>query len=162
MGSILSSILFVLIEFYNLLEYLIVFQYDNIIGGSMSKNQETQKRPGWVWVISLWLSVSAGWTLLSLFLIFSGLIELNGGQEAYFNALSPFDYVLSIGISLANFSGAIYLFFLKRIAYYLFLGALILNILTSIWHVVSGSFVEALGVSGLIGALIGLLLLIII
>jgi hypothetical protein len=117
------------------------------------------KRPGWVWAISIFFGVSAGWTLLSFALIRAGAVPLSAAQIAYFDSLGVLDYVLSIGIGLANFSGAVALFLLRRVAFYLFASALTANLLTTLWHVVTKGWVAALGGAGVVGAVIGLGLL---
>ena len=46
------------------------------------------KRPVWVWLISAFFILSAGWTLLSSYLLFSGSIPITDEQRAYFDSLS--------------------------------------------------------------------------
>ncbi|MCW9059954.1 MAG: hypothetical protein OQL11_13890 [Gammaproteobacteria bacterium] len=119
-------------------------------------------RPGWVWAISIFFGVSAGWTLLSFALIRSGAVTLNAAQIAYFDSLSPLDYIFSIGIGLANLLGAISLLLLRKIAFYLFASALVANLLMTLWHIAAKGWVAAIGDTGLVGAIIGLGLLVIV
>ncbi len=117
--------------------------------------KEKKKRPKWVWAITIYFFVSAGWTLLSFYLIGSGVIPLKPEQQAYFNALSTFDYAVTILAELANISGAVTIFLLRKMAFYLFTGALIANSLLLVWHVLSKGWVAAIGSDVLIGAMIG-------
>jgi hypothetical protein len=113
------------------------------------------KRPIWVWLISLFYIVSAGWTLLSFALIWTGVIPLEAEQKAYFARLSAIDYAATIIIGASNFIGAIMLFLLRKAAVGLFLTALILTLALTIWQSATKGWVEAMGGPGLVGALIG-------
>jgi hypothetical protein len=117
------------------------------------------KRPGWVWVISIFFFLSAGWTLLSFLLVHSGAVSSNAAQIAYFDSLSALDYISSVGIGFANFIGAISLFLLRKISFYLFASALGANLLLIFWHAATKGWVAALGSAGLVGAALGLGLL---
>jgi len=114
------------------------------------------KRPGWVWAISIFFFLSAGWTLLSFCLIHAGVIPLNAAQVAYLDSLTVLDYVSSVGIGLANFAGAITLFFLRRVSFYLFAIALGANLALTFWHVATKGWVAAMGGAALFGAVLGL------
>lgn len=116
---------------------------------------QKKKRPKWVWAIAIFFFISAGWTLLSFYLVGSGFIALKAEQQAYFDSLSTFDYAITILAGLANFLGAISMFLLRKIAFYLFTGALIANSMLLVWHVLSKGWVAAIGGAGLIGATIG-------
>lgn len=115
-----------------------------------------KKRPVLIWIISIFFVVSAGWALLSFYLVLSGAIPLELQQKEYFDSLSIFDYGYTIAIGLLNLTGAIALFMLRVIAFYVFSSALALNILATIWNIVSKGWLEAIGNSGLVGMLIGL------
>ncbi len=123
--------------------------------------REKKKRPKWVWVIAIFYFISAGLTLLSFYLIGSDSVSITPEKKAYFDSFSTFDCTTSILIDLANFSGAITLFLLRKIAFYLFAGALIVNFLSTIWYTLSKGWVDATGV-GLFGAMIGLGLLVVV
>ena len=118
------------------------------------------KRPGWVWAISICFFISAGWSLLSLLLIRAGTLPLTAAQVAYFDSLTVLDYVLSVGIGLANFVGAVALFLLRKVSFYLFASSLGANALLTLWHVTTKGWVAALGGAALVGAVIGFGLLI--
>lgn len=118
-------------------------------------NLQKKKRPRWVWAISIFLFLSAGWTLLSFYLIGTGTIPLNAAQEAYFSSLAGLDYGLTILLGLANLFGAIALFLLRKVAFYLFVTAFGTNLLLTAWHTVTKGWVAAIGGAGLVGAIIG-------
>jgi hypothetical protein len=114
-----------------------------------------RRRTGWIWVISIFYTLSVGWTLLSFYLILSGSIPIPAAQQAYFEALSSADIILTILIGLANFSGAIALFLLRRVAFHLFVAAFATTILLSLWHAATKGWVQALSGAGLVGVIIG-------
>jgi hypothetical protein len=126
----------------------------------MADQNQSRKRPGWVWAISVFFFLSAGWTLVSFFLINTGAVTPNALQEAYFSSLTGVDYGLTILIALANLLAAVALFLLRKIAFYLFLTAFGANLLLTAWHTVTKGWVAAMGAAGLIGALIGWILVI--
>jgi hypothetical protein len=125
----------------------------------MADDNLKKKRPGWVWAISIFFFLSAGWTLLSLYLIDTGAIPLSAIQEAYFNSLTGADYGLTIFIGLANLLGAVALFLLRKLAFYLFVTAFGANLILTVWHMVTKGWVAAIGGAGLVGAVIGWVLL---
>jgi len=116
---------------------------------------QKRKRPVWVWIISIFFFFSAGWTLLSFYLVGTGVIPLNTAQQAYFDSLTALDYGLTILVGLANLIGAIALFFLRKIALHLFASALTVNFLMLIWHALNKGWVAAISGPGLVGAFIG-------
>jgi hypothetical protein len=114
-----------------------------------------RKRPKLVWVITVFYVISAGWTLLSFALIYSGITPLNAAQVAYFKSQTILDTFFTIVIGALNFIGTIFLFFLTRTAFHLFLSAFILSILMTAYHILSKNWLAAIGGPGLIGAIIG-------
>jgi hypothetical protein len=119
-----------------------------------------RKRPIWVWLLSLFFLLSAIWTLLSFFMIWSGAIPLEPAQKAYFDRLTPIDYALTIVVGLLNLSAAIALFLLRKIARDLFLASLALSLILAAWQAATKGWVDALGGPGFVGVLIGYILLI--
>lgn len=95
-------------------------------------------------------------------MIHAGSVQLDAAQVAYFDSLTALDYVITVGIGVANFLAAIALFLLRRIAFYLFASALVGNILLTFWHVATKGWVAALGGVGLVGAVTGLGLLVVV
>jgi hypothetical protein len=127
----------------------------------MSDEQKTsRKRPVWVWVISIFFFISAGWTLLSFYLIWSGVIPLAPAQKAYFDQLTLFDYGQSIVVGLLNMTGAVALFLLRRIALAFFLSGLGLGIISVVWHAATKGWIAAIGGPGLVGVLLGYVIVI--
>jgi len=115
-----------------------------------------QKRPKWVWVISILYLVSACFTLLSFYLIYSGAISLPPDQSQYFAKLTKLDHGLSILVGFLNLFAAISLFRLKKTALYLFTVSYSLGILITAWHIASKGWVQAIGgSSGIGGAILG-------
>jgi hypothetical protein len=60
-------------------------------------------RPVLVWVISIFYFISAGFTILSLALIYSGLAPLRDEQRQYFQSLTAFDHTMTVLIAALNF-----------------------------------------------------------
>ena len=100
-----------------------------------SNTAGTRKRPILVWVIFLYYVLSFPFIALSFYLVFSGAVPLTPGEQSYLGNLTPVDFWLTILLGVANFAGAIALFLLRRLAFYLFSGTLVLNVLMTIWHV---------------------------
>lgn len=69
---------------------------------------------------------------------------MTAAQQAYFNALTPIDYILTVITGLANVSGAIALFQMRRMAFYLFTTGLTLSILLTVWHIASKGWLQAM------------------
>ncbi len=117
--------------------------------------QPAVKRPKLIWVIFLFYLLSAGYTVLSLVVVLSGLIPLNEAQAAYFHNLSALAIAVSLVTALLNIAGAIAIFRLRKIAPLLFIAALAISLAQTIAQIFTTNFAAALGGPGAIGALIG-------
>lgn len=117
--------------------------------------QASTRRPKLVWVVLLWFLFSAGYTILSFVLIYSGSISATPEQAAYLRGLSPLDHALPLTIGSLNIAGAVSLFLLRRVAFQLFIIALVVSLLATVAHAVSRSFLVALGGAGAAGLVIG-------
>jgi hypothetical protein len=126
----------------------------------MAIEQGPKRRPIGVWVVSAFYLLSAGWTLLSLGLIYNGMISINPAQQAYFASLTSIDWVLTLTIGVAGFTAAVFLFLLRRVAVTLFSVALVLNLGLTAFQMIRTNFIEAIGGPGLVGAFLGWLILI--
>jgi hypothetical protein len=114
-----------------------------------------RKRTRWIWAISIFYLISAGWTLLSFVLIYSGTISVHPAQRAYLDSLSAFDLGITVLIGLFNLSGAVALFVLNRVAFKLFVTAFAASVLVALWHAATKGWLQALGGPGFIGTMIG-------
>lgn len=119
-------------------------------------------RPIGVWVVSAFYGLSAVWMLFSFALIFGGAIKMTGAQETYFASMTGVDWFLTLAIAVTGLSGAVCLFLLRRIAVALFSVALALNIAVTTFHMMRRNLTEAIGGSGLVGMLFGLLILVVV
>ncbi|MBI4524440.1 MAG: hypothetical protein HY695_11600 [Deltaproteobacteria bacterium] len=117
-------------------------------------------RPVGVWVVCVFYVLSAGWTLLSLALIFTGAMKMNAAQQAYFGSLTSADWFFSFSISVLSFAGAVSLFLLRRVAVALFAVAFGLNIALTLFHTVRTNWTEAVGGPGIVGIVLGWVVLI--
>lgn len=127
-------------------------------GESKEKN-----RPVWVWVISIFIIISAGWTLLSphiLIMKIGGVpLNLNPLRQAYFGDLIIVDDRLSLLVAPANLIGAIALFLLRKVAVYFFASALFANLSLTVWNALTKGWTGAIDGPGFVGAIIGWALL---
>jgi hypothetical protein len=78
--------------------------------------RQSRRRPVWVWIISTFYLISAGYTLLSFALLFSGQVKPDAAQEAYFASLTSVDWFFTLSIGLLSIAGAISLLLLRRLA----------------------------------------------
>ena len=114
-----------------------------------------RRRPALVWAVFFWYVFSAGYTVLSFALIFTGRVELSAEASRYLSSLSPLDYTVTILALLLNVSGAVALLLLGKTAPYLFSAALLLNIASVALHALTKGLVAALGAGGPIGLIHG-------
>lgn len=115
-------------------------------------SQAHHRRPKLIWVISGLYVLSAGWTVLSFFLVYGGLVPQTEAESNYFANLTALDHFTTVALGLLTMAAAIFLFLLRRVAVTLFALALTFNILFSLVHALRTSWVEALGSAGLVGA----------
>ena len=113
------------------------------------------KRPVFVSGISILYFLSAGWVLLSSFLLYSGTIPLSGEQKAYFSSLTIFDYATSVLLVTLKLSGAVLLFLLRKRAISFFIAAFGLELVTTIYHIVAKNWIGAIGRPGMFGMVAG-------
>jgi len=99
------------------------------------------------------------WVLLSYSMLSSGVFSLNLEQQSYFDSLSTFDYTLSILTGVVGLLGAITLFLLRKIAFYLFSASLAINILLTASHILTKGWMAAMPKGGAFGAFVGMGLL---
>lgn len=94
-----------------------------------------KRRPVWVWLIVIFFFLVSLATLASFLGIRSGAIEINESKRAYIDGLSTIDYAASLLLTCLNLLAAVLLFRLRKEALYLFVCALVLNVLLTTWHV---------------------------
>lgn len=121
--------------------------------GTMELPEEQAKRPKLVWAITGIYVLSVGGTLLSFFLIPTGLISFDPAMQTYFDSLSTFDYVQSLLAGAINLAGAISLFRLCKSAVWLFAVALGLNGFLTLSHMLTTNWMEAMAETGGMGSL---------
>ncbi|MEP6669209.1 MAG: hypothetical protein ABJF10_08655 [Chthoniobacter sp.] len=111
-------------------------------------------RPVFVWIICgyyCFTLISAG---LSLWLVHSGLLPMPQPQRSYFASLTWVDYTCTAAITAINAGGAVALFFLRRVATYLFAIGLLTSISLLIYQIVAKNYLQAMG-PALPGAFVG-------
>jgi len=122
--------------------------------------QPSSRRPIWVWVIFVFYLLSAGFTLLSFAVLFSGAVKPDAAQEAYFASLTSVDWFLTLSIGVTSIAGAIALFLLRRLAVILFSVSLALNFGLTAFQIMRTNWIEAIGGPGLFGILVAWLILV--
>jgi hypothetical protein len=125
-------------------------------GREQSNPVSARKRTGWIWAICIAYLVSTVWSLLSLYLIFTGKMQMTPSQRMYFSSFSQSDLVLSILIGLVNLCAIVALFRLRRIAFYLLATTFAASIVTFLAHGATTGWFQTVGGSSLAGAIIGL------
>ena len=120
----------------------------------MESTQDAKKRPVWVWIISIFFFLSSVWTLFAFYLVYSGTIPLQPAQLTYFKSLTLVDHSLTVLLLLSNLGGAVALLLLRSPALYFFVGAFILNVVMTIWHILTKGWIAAVGGAGFLGMLI--------
>lgn len=116
---------------------------------------KTIKRPAWVWAISIFTAFGFLWTLASIYLIRSGALPVSSEVQSFFSHMSWFEVLL---LPFVNLCAAIFLFFLRKIAFYLFLVAFVLTAKehVSLLFGYGTTMLAPQGASEIIGTFIGL------
>lgn len=115
----------------------------------------TSGRPVWVWIISGLYVFSAGSSLVSYFLIFSGTLSIPEEQRQYLANLSVFDHALTFLMGAVNMLAAVLFFRLRKVSAYLFPAIFSFGLLMTLWHVATKGWLTAMNGPGLVGTLIG-------
>jgi len=120
-----------------------------------------QKRPGWVWVISIFYVLAPIWASVSWYMTLSGSVSLTPEAKAYMDSLTAFDYIAAGLQAVISLSAALTLFFLRKAAYHLFCAAFAIASIGMLWQTVSRGWLTAMASikGGLFGALLGIVLL---
>jgi hypothetical protein len=103
------------------------------------------KRPFGVWVILLLYIVAAVSALLGFALLFTGKVELNPAEKAYFANLSIFDHASTVVLGAINMTAAILLFRLRKAAVLFFCIGFVLNLVLTVRAVFGSNWTEAMG-----------------
>jgi hypothetical protein len=93
-----------------------------------------KKRPGWVWVISIWYTISFVVASLLAYMTFSGLIPSTPQLKAYIGGLTTIDYVFTVVQPLLSLSAAAALFLLRKQATYLFWLLFAVGVASHVWQ----------------------------
>jgi hypothetical protein len=121
--------------------------------------QQTMKikasRPPLVWVITIFYFVSFVFTAISFVLVYSGKIPVNPATKQYLASLTVFDHVITGAIAGCNLLAATLFFMLRRQSFHLFTTAFTITILSTVYQSIAKGWAQALGGSGVVGALIG-------
>ncbi len=119
------------------------------------------KRPVWVWVISVFYILSAAWTCIAWYMVISKGMYVTPEGKTYLESLTAFDYAISIIQALLSLSAAVMLFLLRKVAYRLFCTALVVALIATAWHTLARGWLTAMQSirGGLFGAVMGVALL---
>jgi hypothetical protein len=114
-----------------------------------------KRRPALVWVISIFYAFSVVSTIASYAIVFSAGFPVTAEQKQYFSSLTPIDHGLTALVLLVNLTGAVMLFLLKKQAPALFTLAFAIGLATVGYQCATRNWFGAVGIAGLIGAVIG-------
>jgi uncharacterized MnhB-related membrane protein len=123
-------------------------------------SDEPKKRPGWVWVISIFYGLSTIYTPLSFYIIYSGLVPLAGAQKAYFDGLGVVDWAVTAVGALIMLAAVIALFLLRRVSIKLWGAVIVFSVLSYLYNVIAKNWLAALDIAGIIGAAVGFTLIV--
>ncbi len=123
-----------------------------------NKGAENTRRPGWVWIISIYYFFSAISSLTFFQLAFLGEIPLPPVQKAFFESLTFTDWSLSTISWLTALIGAVLFFYLRKRAYYFFMASLVVGTWTVLWNIVGKGSFQTFGAGTTIGRPIGMLI----
>lgn len=121
-----------------------------------------QKRPKWVWAITIFYVLSLLWTLLSFYLVLNGKIPLSPEQKLYFDNLGPIDWGITVIHCILSFSAAITLFMLNKITVKIWLACILFSVFSYSYALLNTSWAEVVGNGGGLGAFLGSGLLVVI
>ena len=125
-----------------------------------NQGENTKRRPAGVWVIAAFYILSAGWTLLSFALVFSGVVSLEAEEQTYLGSLDIVDWFFTLAGAVLNLGGAVFLFRLRRTAVILFEVSLVLGIGSAVLQALRTNWLEVTSVPSLFGSLLGWLILV--
>jgi len=117
------------------------------------------KRPISVWVISIFYTLSFGFSLISVLLTLTGIIPINQAQQNYYASLGVVDYITTIIITILGLSATITLFMLRRIAVTLFGMMLCIDIVLTVIQIFGTNYLAAIGGPGFVGTIISYIIL---
>jgi len=115
-----------------------------------------RKRPKLVWVISIYYILTAGFAILTFFLISIGAIQSNALQKVNYDSQSIIENTLLLTLGSLNFLGAIYLFLLRRYAYHCFLIAFAVVLVAYVYHIIFKNWLYVTTGGEMLFAVIGL------
>jgi hypothetical protein len=123
-------------------------------------SDEPKKRPGWVWAISILYGLSAIYTPLSFYFIYSGFISLPGAQKAYFVGLGIVDCAILVTGALIMLAAVVALFLLKRVSIKLWGAAIVFGILNNLYNAIAKNLFAVVNMMSLIGTAVGFILIV--
>lgn len=106
------------------------------------------KRPILVWLIFLFFMVSTAFTAFSVLVVTSGNLPPEVQARMGVEAIRPIDIVAGLSETAVYFVAAIALFMMRKLAFYLFAGAFVMEIGLVVWTLADKSRASALGLVG--------------
>ena len=124
----------------------------NLVG---DKTPVDGKRPGWVWAIFIFHTLSLVSVAASFYLIFTGVLLMVGEQKQYFNDLGLMGWLMVVVPSLLSFSAALTLFMLRKISIKIWLAAIVFAVVSTLYSLLDIHWLNIMNGSGSIGLVIG-------
>ena len=119
------------------------------------------KRGVWVYLIAAWYIFSALSSIIgTVAILASAPDEWPPELRGQIAAIDPFDLATASAIYLALLVGSVTLLMMKRVAFYAFLGALLINAVPLLRNIAMRGYVVAGGAPGIAGYAVGITMLI--
>lgn len=106
------------------------------------------RRPILVWLIFLFIIFSTAFTAVSVLVLTSGNLPPEVQAKIGVEAIRPIDIVAGLFEAAVYFVAAIALFMMRKLAFYLFAGAFVMEIGLVVWTLADRSHAITLGIAG--------------
>ena len=116
------------------------------------------RRPVPIWIIAVVVLCATAFSLFSIAMVPSMLTaaaDTSVAQREFLESQTTLNYILAVVAILGNLSGAVLLFLMRRPALYVFVGALVLELVNTAYNIFVNNWLAAVGGTGLIVALVG-------
>ena len=113
------------------------------------------KRSGWVWAIFIFYLLSLVITIVSFYLIFSGLLPMPPEQKQYFDDLGLVRWSILVIATLLSFAAALSLFMLRKITLKIWLATILFGVISTLSSLLDSSWMQIMNASSGIGMVFG-------
>jgi hypothetical protein len=125
----------------------------NLVSGHAPVEGE---RPGWVWAIFILYAFSLTSTIISIYLLYSNALPLEGEQKLYFDNLGLVGWSMTAIGALLNFSAALTLFMLRKITVKIWLAALGFSVVATLYRLQDSHSLQMMKTLAIIGVVMSI------